>query len=206
MRVYDTREITHGNSWGAFSKIVKKIDGTLDENVIPTIFTGLRGVSFDTTQESNTYYADNVPHVMVRGNKTTEGSITCYQIPKKFLLDHLGLKESESGGLVDTGTGQNFIWQFCETITDEFGIETEQLTIYYNVQAAAPTAESSTDEDAVEPKEFEIPCTASPNSLVLDEDGKTVTYMILRKTEANAPLFDLAYTQIVLPTTAIPAP
>ena len=90
-------------------------------------------------------------------------------------------------------------------MTDEFGDECEELHIFYNVKASAPTAGSQTDEDSAEPKEFEIPVTASPNPAVLDSDGKPVTEAVIRKNETNAKLFDLAYTEVILPTTAVPA-
>lgn len=203
---YDTREVTHGTSYGAFAEIIKLPDGSLDTTVVPNEFTGLRGVSFETTQESNAYYADNVEHIRLLGAKTIEGNITCYQMPQAFLTNHLGYKLSSNGGLTDTGISKNFIWQFIETITDELGNEFRQLSVYYNVKASAPTAAAATDEDTVEPKEFEIPCTASPNGLVLDADGKSITYFQLRETADNKALIDLAYDQIILPTTPIPTP
>jgi len=205
-RDYEAREVTHGVSFGAFAKIKAATStGKLDTTIEPAIFTGLRGVSFDTTQDMSSYYADNVVHVKVRGNKKVEGSIKAYQIPRAFLVEHLGFKEvAATGALLDTGSAANFIWQYIETVVDEFGVEVEQLTIYYNCTAGAPTAESKTDEESTDPKEFEIPVTASPNSLVLDEDGKAVTYLQIRKTTANANLFALAYTAIILPDTAVP--
>ncbi len=117
----------------------------------------------------------------------------------------MGFKEvAASGALLDTGNPKNFLWHVQETVTDAFNNEVEQLTVYYNVSASAPTAAAATDEDTVEPKEFEIPVTAAPNDLVLDADGKAVTFMQIRKTEENAALFDLAYSQIILPTTPVP--
>lgn len=203
---YDTREVTHGTSYGAFAEIVESTTtpGTLDTTIDPKEFTGLRGVSFETSQESNAYYADNVEHIRLLGAKTIEGNITCYQMRQEFLTDHLGFKLSSNGGLTDTGVAKNFIWQFIETITDAIGNEYRQLTVYYNVKASAPTAEAATDEDTVEPKEFEIPCTASPNDLVKDADGKAVTMYQLRETANNKALIDLAYDQIILPSTAVP--
>jgi hypothetical protein len=201
---YATREVTHGTSYGAFASITTKADGTLDTSVKPTEFTGLRGVSFETTQESNPYYADNVEHIRLMGAKTVEGNITAYQIPQSFLVNHLGFKLSQNGGLTDTGVAKNFIWQFVETITDALGNEFRQLTVYYNVKGSPPTAEATTDEDSVEPKEFEIPCTASPNDLVTDMDSKPITMLQLRETADNSALIDLAYNQIILPTTPVP--
>lgn len=99
---YSTREVTHGTSYGAFAEIVET-SGVLDTTVIPTEFTGLRGVSFETSQESNPYYADNVEHIRLLGAKSIEGNITCYQIPQSFMTTHLGFKFSQNGGLTDTG-------------------------------------------------------------------------------------------------------
>lgn len=202
---YATREVTHGTSYGAFAAITTEPGtGALITDVKPTEFTGLRGVSFETEQETNAYYADNVEHIRLLGAKTIEGNITCYQIPQSFLVNHLGYKLMTNGGLTDTGTAKNFIWQFIETVTDSMGNESRQLTIYYNVKAGAPTAEAVTDEDSVEPKEIEIPCTASPNSLVKDTDGKAVTMLQIKENDTNKALIDLAYDQIILPTTQIP--
>lgn len=202
---YETREAVHGLSYGAFAKIVKKDDtGVIDTTIKPTEYTGLRSCNFETSQESNSYFADNQTHIKLSGAKKIEGTITCYQFPKQFVLDHLGKKEMANGGLVDTGAFAGFIWQYITTITDEFGAETRELNIYYNVSASPPTGEDKTDEESTEPKEFEIPLNASPNSLVLDTDGKAVSYMQIRETAENKALIDLAYEQIILPTTPIP--
>ncbi|EOT42746.1 major tail protein [Enterococcus dispar] len=200
---YETREVTHGNAFGAFASITKNAEGQVEFGT-PAIFTGLRGNNFETTQESNPYYADNVEHVRLSGAETTEGSITVYQFPESFVINHLGKKKAANGMLTNTGTKKNFVWQYIETITDEFGEEYEELHIFYNVKASNPTSESQTDEDSAEPKEFEIPVTASPNPAVLDADDKPVTEAVIRKTEANAALFELAYTEVILPTTQIP--
>lgn len=201
---YDTREGTHGVSFGAFAKIAKTEEGAIDTTIKPTSMTGLRTCSFETTQESEPAYADNVVHLTLSGAKTTEGTITVYQFNEKFVLDHLGKKKMANTGLVDTGKGENFIFQWIEDVEDEFGKSYRELNVYYNVKAAPPTGESTTDEDGVELKEFEIPVTATPNNLVLDSDGKAVTSMTIREDETNGSLIDLAYKQIILPTTAIP--
>lgn len=204
LREYETREVTHGVSWGAFAPIAKGLDGKLDSTVTPKVFTGLTDVKFDIKQDSTAFYADNVTHVTLRGNKVVTGTLTAYQITRDFLKNHLGYKEAATGGLLDTGPMANFIWQYIETVTDEFGVEFEQLSIYYNVSSSFPTGESKTDEDKPTPKEYSMDLTASPNTLVLDEDGIAVTVHMIRKTEDNAGLFDLAYKQIIMPDTPIP--
>lgn len=178
---YDTREITHGNAGGFVSKISKNSKGELELGK-PYSFTGLRSTSFETTQESNAYYADNVEHVRLQGRKSTEGSINTYQIPKQFLIDHLGKKLTSSNppALVDTGVNANFVWGYYETVTDEFGGELEEFHIWTNVKASAPTAGTATDESSVTPKEIEIPCTASTNNFILDSDNKPVAEIVWR--------------------------
>ena len=200
---YEKREVTHGNSWGAFSKIEVSELGTVTFGK-PAIFTGLRSTSFETSQDSTPSYADNQEHVRLYGTENTEGTITVLQFPKQFVLDHLGRKETSNGMLINTGKYTSFAWQYIETVTDEFGNEFEELNIYYNVRANAPTNASQTDEESAEAKEFEIPVIATPNNGVVDEEGKPVTHARLRKTEANAALFDLAYEQVILPDTPIP--
>ncbi len=204
---YDTRKITHGNAYGAFAQIVESTTtpGTLDTTQVPAAFTGLREVSFETSQESNKFYADNTQHIVLLGNKTDEGEIKCYQFPKTFVTNHLGFKESSNGGLIDVGTFKNFIFQYIETVTDQLGNDRRLLTIFYNLKASAPTAESASDEDSVTPKEFTIKCTASPQPWVVDAaTGKAVTMFQLEETDTNSALIDLAYSQIILPTTAVP--
>ncbi len=206
---YDIRTATHGNAYGAFAEIKESTEtpGTLDTTVAPATFTGLRGVSFETAQESTAFYADNVEHVRILGHKTEEGTITCYQFPRVFATTHLGFKVSSNGGLIDAGTYKNFIFQYIETVSDQLGNDKRLLTIYYNLKASAPTATATTDEETVTPKEFTIPTTASPQPWVVDaETHKAVGKYQLLETEANGALIDLAYTQIILPDTPVPSP
>lgn len=181
---YDTREVTHGNAMGFFAKISKTESGALDLKT-PYPFTGMRKTSFETSQESKAYYADNVEHVRLQGKKSTEGSITTYQIPKQFMIDHLGKKLTNSTppALIDTGVNANFIWGYAETVTDEFGSEVEEFHIWTNVKASAPKGSATTDESSATPKEIEIPCTASPNNFILDSDKKPVSEIVWRDTD-----------------------
>ena len=178
---YDIREVTHGNARGFYAKIAKTETGELDIKT-PYPFTGLRGTAFETSQESNAYYADNVEHVRLQGKKSTEGSITTYQIPKQFMIDHLGKKLTNSTppALIDTGVNTNFIWGYAETVTDEFGAEVEEFHIWTNVKASAPKGNTATDETSATPKEIEIPCTASPNNFILDSEKKPVSEIVWR--------------------------
>ena len=178
---YDIREVTHGNARGFYAQIAKTEAGKLDIKT-PYPFTGLRGTAFETSQESNAYYADNVEHVRLQGKKSTEGSITTYQIPKQFMIDHLGKKLTNSTppALIDTGVNTNFIWGYAETVTDEFGAEVEEFHIWTNVKASAPKGNTATDETSATPKEIEIPCTASPNNFILDSEKKPVSEIVWR--------------------------
>lgn len=197
---YETREVTHGTAYGAFAPIAKdETTGVLSFDA-PQSFTGLRSVKIETAQDSNPQYADNIVHVSLLAAKTVEGSITTFQFPKTF-LPLIGKKIMDNGGLTDTGTFKRFAWQYIETVTTELGDTYDELHVLYNVQASAPTAEATTDEDSPEGKEFEVPITANPSPFVFDaENGRAVTEFVLRRTEANSGLFDEAYSRIILPT------
>jgi hypothetical protein len=181
---YEKREVTHGNAYGWYAAISQNEQGATTFGAA-TAFTGLRATSFETSEESNPYYADNVEHVRLYGAKTTEGSITTYQIRQDFLVNHLGKKLTGATppALIDTGARKAFVWCHAETVTDEYGGEVNEYHIWTKVQAAAPTGETATEEDSVGPREIEIPCTASANSAITDSDDKPVTEIVWRDTE-----------------------
>lgn len=199
MYTYETREIKHGVSNGAYSALS-------DFALEPKPLTGLRNVNFETSQDINDFYADNVQHVSVFGQKTTEGDMTLYQLPPAFMTGHLGYKLNANGSLSDGGVGVPFALQYIETTTTELGDTIPVLTVYYNVLPSFPTFEVTTDEADVTPQEISITCKARPNPNVLDASGNPVTFMQLKWTQANAQLFELYKTEIILPTTPVPVP
>lgn len=201
---YDTREATHGGSRAFFAPIVRDEDTGAITFGAPSTLTGWRKSSLEPSQDSNPYYADNVEHIRLQGIKTIDGSMTMYQLSETFMLNHLAKKKMPNGAIVDTGTYKSFALGYVETVDDEFGNQTEELHVWYNVKASSPTAETSTDEDSPEPKEFEVPLTASPNNGVLDDEGKAVTELVLRKTTTNAVFFESAFDKVILPTTQLP--
>jgi hypothetical protein len=207
-KTYKTRTLTHGAEWAAWAPITKDSTGALITTVAPQVLTGFRGQTIDETADSTDYYADDQIHVTLSATKTWSGDLTFYQLEQDFITGPLGYKLTAGGtatnGLIETGKPENFIFQYCELVTDEFGVETEKLTIFYNVKGSALTAESATDEDSPSEQELSLAVTASPNSLVLDADGVTVPKMVVTRTEANSQWFDLAYTQILTPLTPAP--
>lgn len=202
---YDTREATHGGSRAFYAPIIRDTDTGAVTFGTPKTLTGWRASSLEASQDSNPYYADNREHIRLQGIKTVDGSMTLYQIPKDFLLNHLAKKEMANGSIVDTGTYKAFVLGYVETVDNEFGEQTEELHIWYNIKASSPTAETSTDEDSPEPKEIEVPLTASPNNGVLDTDGKAVTELVLRKTETNKVFFESAFDKVILPLDPLPS-
>jgi len=179
--------------------------GTLDEAVVPKIFTGVTECGFETSQDSQEIFADNQIHMKASGASKTEGSIKGFQLPEDYLINHLGYVELENiGGYTATDNQRNFVWQYIELITDEMGNQSRQLVIFYNVQPSPPKESSKTDTDKVEAKEFEIPCSALPNSMVRDPKGRAITSVIIPETKDNAWVFDLAYKQVVTPDTEEP--
>lgn len=182
---YDTREVTHGNAFGFFSKISqdKSTGAVTFEKTYE--WTGLVGTSFDPKQDSKAHYADNVEHIRLKGAKVIEGSITVIQIPSIFSENHLGRKKTDSGALLDTGNQASFVLGYAESVTDAFGTELKEWHIWTNVKAGTIKAKTSSDKDSAEPKQFEISATASANAGVLDKDGMAVTEIIWRDDATN---------------------
>ena len=194
------KQVKHGISGGRYASITTSEQGAVTFGE-PKPFIGLRGVSFETSQDSTALYADNELHLRLTGAKSTEGTITCYQFPTDFILSHLGYSKMDNGLITDTGSHAHFAFQYIERITDSNGQESEELHIWYNLKASTPTESAQTDEESSEGKEFEIPLTASPSSGAETPDGKLVTHAYFVKNEENASLFELAKTQIILPST-----
>lgn len=198
---YDLRTITHGVEQGFYAEVeYDNSSGTYSFGDIYS-FTGLRTVSVETEQESTNFYADDQVHLTITGNKSMSGSITLYQLPQNFLTNHLGYSVDSNGALTDTGTYKPFAFGYVELVTDALGNTTEQLKVYYNCKASAPTSESTTDEDAAEAKEIEVPITISPSQFVRD-NGRAVSELTLKKTDLNAATFDGAKKTIYMPTNA----
>lgn len=184
---YATREINHGSAFGFYATITKNEATGVVSFGTPKEWTGLIKASFETTQESTAYYADNVQHVTIKGAKTTTGTITTYQISQDFFTNHLGKKVTNSTppALLDTGVNLAFLFGYAETVSDEYGVDRNEWVIFTNVKASVPKGDSQTDEDKVTPKEIEIPLTASPNNIVKDKDGMAVTEIIFRDNANN---------------------
>ncbi|MBC1353893.1 phage tail protein, partial [Listeria innocua] len=126
---YDVREGTHGTSYGAYAEIIRNEQTGAITFGVPKPFTGLRSVSFETSQESNPFFADNREHLSLSGAPTTTGSLKTYQFAKDF-LEYIGKKIMPNGGMTDTGSFKSFVWQFIETVTDEFGNSYDELRIF----------------------------------------------------------------------------
>ena len=198
-----SKQVKHGISGGMYSSITTNELGAVTFGELKP-FIGLRGVSFETSQDSTALYADNELHLRLTGAKSTEGTITCYQFPVEFTLNHLGYSKMDNGLITDTGPHSHFAFQYIERVTDSNGQEFEELHISYNLKASTPTESAQTDEKSSEGKEFEIPLTASTSSGAVAPNGKLVTHAYFVKNEENAPLFELAKTQIILPDTPKP--
>ena len=197
---YETRTVSHGVEWGAYAPFTVSEQGEITFDT-PKIFTGLTDVEFKETQDSEDKYADNVIHVQLFGQVSTEGTLKCYQFPTDFVQNHMGKKLLANGGLKDTPNKKSFAFMFQTTITDEFGENKNQLYIYYNVKAGATSIVAQTDEDKLNPNEFELPLIVSQNNFVLDDDGEPTTYMMIDESDDTAGLFAMAYEQVILPTT-----
>lgn len=197
---YDTREITYGNQRAAYSTIDIDEETGLMTFAKPKELTGLVSVEFNKSKNATNIYADDTVHMSLSGEKQVSGNIVFYQIEKDFFLKHLGHTLQENGLITDTGETKNFVFQYIETVHDQFGKETPKLHIYYNINAGAPTGGSTTKTDQVNAKQFTLPMTALPNSNIIDaQTGEQVTEATLLRTSENANFFDRYMEGVLIP-------
>jgi hypothetical protein len=203
---YADRSVTHSIRAFATFDIVKQEDGTIKTDIVPLIETGASEAQIQTSQDTNTIYADGVPHVVSVGTKEVTGTLTFRQFTSKMVTDYAGYNLEPNGTLTDAGVRKNFGCQFIETVTDEFGAEYDFLHIYYNTQiTSSPEVNPKTDDNGVQTRDYAYPCNFLPNSLVVNDIGKTVTELIIPANTADLKkLVDLAYKQVLLPATAVP--
>lgn len=200
---YEQREGTYGAKLGFYAPLLlDDATGVWSFGEVKP-FTGLRAVSIETSQEAKPFYADDTVHLSVAGQKTITGSITLYQLPRDFLINHMGYKEDTNGALLDTGAYKSFAFGYVETITDAVGETTRELRTYYNCQAGPASAAAATTADSVELKEISVPLTISPSQIVRDSDLKPVSEIVLRETAKNKAAFETALQSIYRPDSQV---
>lgn len=196
---YETREGTYGLEHGIYASFTQDSQTGKLSFGTPRAITGLRSVSVESSQEDTVFYADNVQHLTVAGAENLSGSFTTYQLPSQFWADNLGYYFDQNGARIRGSQRQNFALQFVERVVDENGKEYRQLKVYYNCRASQPSNESTTIEEGVEIKEFEVPLAISPSSFVVNQDGTGLSEVILRETDENREVFEAALNSIYVP-------
>lgn len=178
MCAYSIRTINHGISYGY--KQMLNSDGTLSSSATPVAVTGLVSATPSTTQNSTSFYADNVTHDTVFGATTVELAVVQYQ------FNHAD-KELEFHGMTYNGTptdtdysysNQNgkypahVFWYVVEK-TDG----TEEVVCWTNVTSGAVTGVGSgtTDSDSVTAIEFDYTYTAGLNESTW---GQNLSYFV----------------------------
>lgn len=178
---YEPRTLTHSTEYGFYAANTTNIATGAVEFGKAYEYTGLQSVKIETSQDYEDKYADGRVHLSIAGAEKVSGEIGSLQIRPEFWKDALGKKVNELKigkgvrSTTNTGTKKSVIFGFAEIITDEFNNETKQWTLITNVKASMPTMESATDEDKVTEVVYTVPVSMSPNSAILDDEGKPVT-------------------------------
>lgn len=190
-------KIIHGNKNFYYFPISDGAFGT------PVQMTGLVSFEMEIDQETTNIYADDEIYAAVKGAKVRTATGTFRKITDAY-AEYLGFYINANGGVSDSGSFPNHGICFTTTEYDgETGDETTRLHYLYNVTGSEPTFSSTTDEDEIEAQEIEVEYSALASSIAVDDEGNSVQYYYIDKTDTNATVFNTFTTTVLLPTTSM---
>lgn len=168
----------------------------------PVMLPGMVSMEVELDSEAQNIYADDRSYCVIRGAKVRTATGTFRYITSAY-AQYLGYKLNTNGMLSDTGTHANHCIFFeTEEYDDEAGIETRTLHYLYKANGGEPSRSSETDEDDVSAEEIEVEYNCSESDFVVDDDGKSVSYAYITRTEENKDDYDAFTSSVILPTTA----
>ena len=172
----------------------------------PTMIPGLVNANAEFTQDDTKVYADDKVWASLKGVKRRAVTAALRYIPSTYLA-YLGYKVAENGGYSDNGTfSPHCIFYMTNEADADTGEEIPTLHYYYNAKASQPTEPSATKEDTITSAELSIAYDCEDSDFVVDDDGKSVGYFKITRTETNKALFDSFASAVILPTSEIPTP
>lgn len=189
-------------SYGARGMLVFPITGTVGgvpTYGTPTIWGGLREVSFSTTSSTDTVYADDVPWDVTVTASSGELTVKHFTVP-------LAVKQAILGVVVDPQKARVYglsvkkacgiAWQSREK--DDAGVITDTLHIIYSATFEDPEISNKTREDKTEAQEFETKATTS--AVKFSGLNEAIQYVELRRSEVGDTVYDSALNTMFIPT------
>ena len=191
--------IIHGNKNFGYAPILES-DGVYSYGPV-TMLPGMVSSNIEVEQSNTNVPADDTTYCVVKGAKVTTAEVGLRYIDKEY-AQYLGYKLNENGMLTDTGVFPNHCI-FFETEEEDCdtGISTTTLHYLYNVKASTPSKETNTDEEDIEALTLTVSYASSDSAFVFDDDGKSVQYGYITRTDENATTYDTFKQAVILPTT-----
>lgn len=124
---------------------------------------GADELSLPPVGEPIVIHADDVEYYRMPVNQGYEGNINVRQIPEDFKINCLGEYKDANGVLIEKDgiKPDNFALLGEFQIADESAVSAKRFALY-DCSAGRPDLSGQTKGDAVDPKLFSVPITASP--------------------------------------------
>lgn len=182
-------KITYGVRQGHYAQATHDADGVpLFGAVKP--WPGWSEMSLPPVGDPLKVYADDVVYYKAHVNQGYEGTVSAYQVPEDFKINHIGEYKDANGVMVERSSAQpkDFALLGEFQTADDVGADKKRFVLY-NCTAGRADFAGTTKTDSMEPASFSIPVTVSPT--IADEMVKaTITK------SANEALFNSWFSSV----------
>ncbi len=173
----------------------------IDENgdyETPIHVPGARQLTTDPQGESSNWYADNVPYITFNSNAGYTGSLEMAYFPDSVIAQMMGWTIDENGALVEdaSATGKSFALLY-----EVKGDAKNRRNVFYNVSAARPSANNSTQEEGIDPQTESLNITMIPKQFDgTDSQTYNLTKASMYPTDDNTALYNAFFDSVYLPS------
>lgn len=172
-----------------------KEDGTYDT---PVHIPGARSLTTDPQGESSNWYADNIPYITFNSNAGYTGSLEMAYFPDTVIAQMMGWTIDDNGALVEdaSATGKSFALLY-----EVKGDAKNRRNVFYNVSAARPSANNSTQEEGIDPQTETLNITMIPKQF--NGEGTAVynvTKASMYPTTENQTQYNGFFSAVYLPS------
>lgn len=182
-------KITYGVRNGHYAQVTHNADGIPSFGAVK-VWTGWSEMSLPPVGDPLKVYADDVTYYKVHVNQGYDGTVSAYQVPEDFKVNHMGEYKDSNGVMVERSSAQPMDFALLGEFqtADDAGADKKRFVLY-NCSAGRADFTGSTKTESVEPASFSIPVTVSPT--VADELVKaTITK------SANESIFNAWFSSV----------
>ena len=126
-------------------------------------FEGLSAMSLPPVGDPLKVYADDVTYFKLHVNQGYDGTLSVYQIPDDFKINHLGEYKDENGVLIEKSNAQPLDFALVGEFqtADELSTNPKRFALF-NCSSGRPDLSGATKQEGIEPVLFSIPITVAP--------------------------------------------